>query len=80
MVEVFKTNVRDAHYATLLVEQIHNTFANYAANFDLEDCDNILRVECKEGTIKPSVIIDFLQSFGFIANVLPDEINLQYGY
>ena len=80
MVEVFKTNVRDAHYATLLIQQIHNTFTNYTANFDLEDCDNILRVECKEGPIKPSAIIDFLQSFGYIANVLPDEINLQYRY
>lgn len=80
MVEVFKTNVRDAHYATLLIEQIHNTFTNYAANFDLEDCDNILRVECNAGLIKPAPLIDFLQSLGCIANVLPDEIDLQYRY
>ncbi len=47
MVEVFKTNVEDSSHADLLIEQIHKTYTHYTANFDLEDCDKILRVESK---------------------------------
>lgn len=51
MVEVFKTNVEESVHACMLVDQIHKTFKNYKANFDLEDCDKILRVECTTGDI-----------------------------
>ena len=44
MVEVFKTNVHDVDQVNLLLNQIHNTFKGYKANFDLEDCDKILRI------------------------------------
>jgi len=44
MVEAFKINVSDADKANLLLDQIHNTFKGYKANFDLEDCDKILRI------------------------------------
>ena len=44
MIEVFKTNVDDRVQANLLVDQIHQTYSDYKANFDLEDCDKILRV------------------------------------
>ena len=46
MVEVFKTNVMDRRQAQMLVDQIHQLFKNYHSNFDLEDCDKILRIEC----------------------------------
>ncbi|HWH64206.1 MAG TPA: hypothetical protein VNS50_13065 [Ginsengibacter sp.] len=74
MVEVFKTNVEDSCHADLLIEQIHKTFDNYRANFDLEDCDRILRVECKAGNIEPSYLIDILEEFGYDAEILQDEI------
>lgn len=45
MIEVFKTNVQDKHQAEMLLEKIHATFYPCSANFDLEDCDNILRVK-----------------------------------
>ncbi len=73
MVEVFKTNVSDTHHANMLVEQIHKTFAGYKANFDLEDCDNILRVVSTKGLIQPSVVINLLENYGFTAEVLPDD-------
>lgn len=79
MIEVFKTDVLNANHAALLLEQMHKSFADYQANFDLEDCDNILRVECKDGLIQPDILIDFLQSLGCTAEVLPDEANLLYG-
>lgn len=44
MIEVFKTDVRNERDVNLLIALIHKTFGEYRANFDLEDCDRILRV------------------------------------
>jgi len=74
MVEVFKTNVEDSSHADLLVEQIHKTYTHYKANFDLEDCDKILRVESKMSQIEPSSLINLLNAFGYDAEILQDEI------
>src|SRR6478609_6922826 len=43
-VEVFKTNVADPERAKWLVDQIERNFTNCKVNFDLDDCDRILRV------------------------------------
>ncbi|GAA3935617.1 hypothetical protein [Hymenobacter algoricola] len=72
MVEVFKTNVTAPGHAQRLLDRIHATFAEYRANFDLEDCDNILRVECASGFVLPSCLIRLLRDAGFHAEVLPD--------
>ncbi|HRP55314.1 hypothetical protein [Agriterribacter sp.] len=74
MIEVFKTNVHNRHDAAMLIEQIHRSFLDYQANFDLEDCDRILRVKCISGVIKSALLIDFLKDLGFEAEVLPDNI------
>jgi hypothetical protein len=73
MVEVFKTNVVDRDKADLLINQIHRSFDNYQASFDLEDCDRILVVKCIEGDVHSSRVIDLLRSFECCAEVLPDE-------
>ena len=72
MVEVFKTNVTDQDHANRLIDQIHYTYQEYKANFDLEDCDRILRVKCTTETIQPSLLIGLLMDSGFRAEVLPD--------
>lgn len=74
MVEVFKTNVTDQSDAKRLVEQIHLVLSNCKANFDLEDCDNILRVQFITGRIDPSAVIALLKCLGYHAEVLPDEL------
>jgi len=74
MIEVFKTNVKDNHHANMLLGKIHNRFSAYTANFDLADCDNILRVKCTAGTVEPELLIDLLRQHAFHAEVLPDEI------
>ncbi len=73
MVEVFKTNVCDWMQADMLLSHIHNTFMDYRANFDLDDCDKILRVECATGNIKTTLLVNLLKKFGYSAEVLPDE-------
>jgi hypothetical protein len=74
MIEVFKTNVCDRCNANMLLEQIQQSFSNYQANFDLEDCDHILRVKCTTGTIQTALLMELLKGLGFDAEVLPDEI------
>jgi len=44
MVEVFKTNVDDEIVAESLVQELKLLLPGSAVNFDLEDCDRILRV------------------------------------
>ena len=73
MVEVFKTNVKDQGHAKLLIDQIHKTFLDYKANFDLDDCDKILRVKSTSGSIESAFVIDLIKDYGFHAEVLPDE-------
>jgi hypothetical protein len=72
MVEVFKTNVIESNHANMLVSQIHENFADYKANFDLSDCDKILRVKSYNGSVQSSLLINLISHLGFYAEVLPD--------
>ncbi len=74
MVEIFKTDVNDRQHAALLVEIIQQKFPAYTANFDLSDCDNILRIHSSTGTVKEAALIHLLAEFGFSAELLPDEL------
>jgi hypothetical protein len=73
MVEVFRTNVQDGDHARMLVHHIHESFGHYQVNFDLDDCDRILRVKCNDGSVEPENVIELLRDFGFNAEVLPDS-------
>jgi hypothetical protein len=74
MVEVFSTDVCEKPIADLLVIQIEQKFRNYRANFDLEDCDHILRIKSPEGTVNAESIINFVGGFGYRIEVLPDTV------
>lgn len=73
-IEVFKTNVVDRDSASAIVEMIHRTFDGYQANFDLDDCDRILRVKGEADQIDSAMIIGLLQDYGFHADILDDEV------
>ncbi|HKP97840.1 MAG TPA: hypothetical protein VJ385_19035 [Fibrobacteria bacterium] len=73
-VEVFKTDVENREYAKQLLDRIHGAFAGYRANFDLEDCDRILRVECATGAVQSAHLIRILEDSGFHAEVLTDDL------
>lgn len=77
-VEVFKTNVADPERAKWLVDQLERNFANCKVNFDLDDCDRILRVvsevKIQSDPIAIGLLIDLLKHVGCIAEVLPDTI------
>jgi hypothetical protein len=72
MIEVFKTNINCPDQAKQLVEQIHKTFTSYKANFDLEDCDRVLKVVNSDGNIALH-FTDWLKKCGCHAEILPDN-------
>lgn len=45
MVEVFKTDVYEEERSIIIVQKLLEYFPENKINFDLEDCDKILRVE-----------------------------------
>jgi hypothetical protein len=68
MVEVFKTNVQEVDDANAIIQELLEHFPSAKINFDLEDCDKILRVE--GSTIIDRPIIDLLFIKGFRCEVL----------
>lgn len=70
MVEVFKTNVTSNHQAKQLVNLLEDYFSGYKVNFDLEDCDRILRVEARLKAVEPQPVITLLKQMGVSAEVL----------
>ena len=70
MVEVFRTNVKDHQHAVMLKAKIKKVFGEYEINFDLQDCDKILRVKCVSGSIQVSSVIELMHQHGFYAEIL----------
>ncbi|WP_018611801.1 hypothetical protein [Segetibacter koreensis] len=68
MVEVFKTNIQQQKQAEILVGVLSNYFPLTRINFDLEDCDKVLRVEGK--IVLPERIMEILNSEGFYCTIL----------
>ncbi len=73
MIEVFKTNVTQPSIAARICNQIPLYFPGSRANFDLSDCDRILRIQSSEPIWVPTLLA-VLQHLGCYAEVLPDVI------
>jgi len=68
MVEVFKTNVDRSELADQVISRLRDHFPFSKINFDLEDCDKILRIEGQE--VCSDTIIDLLKTSGFECEAL----------
>ena len=68
MVEVFKTNVRSSRKAKFIIQKLAEKFPAHKINFDLNDCDKILRVQGKN--ISPQKIIKMLSEENYQCKVL----------
>ncbi len=75
MIEVFRTNVSNCEHAKVLLERIHSKFSNYEANFDLDDCDKILRVKCNGAEVNSCDIISLVGEFGYRIEILQESIS-----
>ena len=68
MVEIFKTNVYEVEKSNIIFQKLQKHFPENQINFDLEDCDKILRVE---GTnILSEKIIELLKEEGHFCEIL----------
>ncbi len=70
MVEVFKTRIENEVQAEIIISLLKNHFSDYSANFDLEDCDRILRIEAERILVEPVLLI--LEEAGIFVEVLED--------
>ncbi len=68
MVEVFTTNVQEVSQANDLIILLLKIFPGYSINFDLGDCDRILRVESDK--IDSKEIIRLLNCNNFQCEIL----------
>ncbi|MDX5348094.1 MAG: hypothetical protein LPK19_12715 [Hymenobacteraceae bacterium] len=68
MVEVFKTDVQRQPEAEKLVAALQQLLPGSKINFDLEDCDKILRVEADD--VRAEKIAEVVQAKGYWCEVL----------
>ena len=69
MVEVFKTNIQSKAQARLVAGLLKKAFLEAHINFDLDDCDKILRIEGINESSTPAIVAD-LKKLGFKCEVL----------
>lgn len=68
MVEIFKTNVHDVLQAEKIISLLNIHFPAFMINFDLHDCDKILRV--KGESIPVDEIVRLVSANGFQCSLL----------
>jgi len=68
MVEVFKTNVQQTKQAEELIFVLRQKFPESKINFDLDDCDKVLRIEGKD--FVSGNVMQVLKKRGFMCNLL----------
>lgn len=68
-VEVFKTNVTDREIADKIISDLSVTLPQSKINFDLTDCDNILRIE-STAHIQIESITEQISRWGYVCEIL----------
>ncbi len=69
-VEVFKTNINKIKDAKRVAKVLANVLPACKINFDLEDCDRILRIEVVKGQVNCRRVITLVQKNGFTCEAL----------
>ena len=68
MIEVFKTNVQKKAQSKMLLCLLSETFPSFKINFDLSDCDKVLRIE--GDNIEALRIMFLVKEHGFKCEIL----------
>ena len=68
MVEVFKTNVQKKVQSKMLLCILSEAFPSFKINFDLSDCDKMLRVE--GDNMEALRIMILVKEYGFKCEIL----------
>ena len=68
MIEVFKTNVELEEHAHRIMASLIQAFSSLKINFDLDDCDKILRVQGHEFSVDH--IRETIHALGYTCELL----------
>jgi hypothetical protein len=68
MVEAFKTNIQKKAQSKMLLSILSEAFPSFKINFDLLDCDKVLRVE--GDNMEALRIIILVKEYGFKCEIL----------
>jgi hypothetical protein len=68
MIEIFRTNVTPPELAEQLTSALRERFPFAKINFDLDDCDKVLRIEGHQ--ICAKTIVELVTARGFECEVL----------
>jgi hypothetical protein len=69
-IEVFKTNVQTTATALHITAALNHLFPNYQINFDLEDEENILRIDGFNKEVDVRGVIRMLHENGWQCSLL----------
>ena len=72
VVKVFKTDVQDGVTAGYIIFLLQQRFSNCRINFDLDDCDKILRMESRQESIEETQIQLLIAGCGYYCEPLQD--------
>ncbi len=65
IVQVFKTDVPDREVARIIIFLLQRDFSQCRINFDLDDCDRILRIESRQTSVDESRIGSLIGQVGY---------------
>lgn len=69
-IEIFRTNVSDSNDASFIIAMLAQQQPGCMINFDLDDCDHILRIESISEKIDIQSVIEILNKNHFKCEVL----------
>jgi hypothetical protein len=67
-VEIFRTNIQNKRIGNKVLKKLNTLFPESRINFDLEDCDKILRIE--GGDFTETKVKEVLMEFGYECELL----------
>ncbi|MCR8556638.1 methyltransferase type 11 [Mucilaginibacter sp. BJC16-A38] len=72
MVEIFKTNVKSKRLAGKVLKSLQSHLPAFQFNFDLDDCDRILRVQTSGCPVECVKIIHIVKGYEIDISLFED--------
>jgi hypothetical protein len=72
MVEIFRTNVKNKRLAGKVLKALQSHLPAFNYNFDLDDCDRILRVQSNGMPVECRKIIQIVKGYAIEISLFED--------
>jgi hypothetical protein len=72
MVEIFRTNVKNKKLAGKILKVLQAHLPAFNFNFDLDDCDKILRVQSNNTPVECSKIMQIVKGYSIEISLFED--------